>query len=234
MGQRRVGKALEKAIGADESSSKQEAKSKAHMMNPVRREVFEHICRFPCTTVSRISKGIGRSIHTVEWHLRKLMTAGLVSESRTSGLNIFYPQGIIDKQDIPLLMLLNDPKVRDVFLYIVENPGCPQSDLMSGLGISHQSAGRITQKLYKMNLISRVDDGKFRRHYPTDLLVTRREESIDKGKKFKTFVIDRLRSEGLKPEVMRSGVSEVTIQIAQGREKAVLRLGCDPYFTVLQ
>jgi predicted transcriptional regulator len=229
-----MGKALERAIGAEEPTKMVGPKSKAHMMNPVRREVFEHICRFPCTTLSRISRGIGRSIHTVEWHLRKLTEAGFIAESRVAGLNVFYPQSIIEQQDIPLLMILNDPKAKNAFLHIVENPGCSQSDLMDGLGISHQSAGRITGKLLKIALITIVDDGKYRRHYPTDLLIARREESIDKGKKFKAFVVERLRSEGLRPEVLRSGVSEFTIQITQGKHKAALRLGCDPYFTVLQ
>lgn len=234
MVQSRVGKAFERAIGAGEQPSSAEPRSKAHMMNPVRREVFEYICRFPCTTISRISKGIGRSIHTVQWHVRKLMEAGLVSESRTSGLNVFYPLSLVDPQDIPLLILLNDPKAKEMFLYIVENPGCSQSDLIEGLGISHQSAGRVAQKLLKRNLITRVDDGKYKRHYPTDILVKKREGSVTNAKRFKTFVIEKLSSEGMKPEIMRSGASEVMLRIAQGREKSVLRLSCDPYFTVLQ
>jgi predicted transcriptional regulator len=234
MGQSRVGKALERAIGTGEQPSSAEPRSKAHMMNPVRRQVFEYICRFPCTTISRISKGIKRSIHTVQWHVRKLTEAGLVSESRISGLNIFYPLTLLDQQDIPLLILLNDPNAKEAFLYIVENPGCSQSDLIKGLGISHQSAGRVAQKLLKRNLITRVDDGKYRRHYPTDLLVKKREESIGNAKRFKTFVMEKLSSEGLKPEIMRSGISEMLVRIAQGREKAVLKLSCDPYLTVLQ
>jgi predicted transcriptional regulator len=234
MGQSRVGKALERAIGTGEAPSTVEPKSKAHMMNPVRREVFEHICRFPCTTVSRISKGIGRSVHTVQWHVRKLIEAGLVSESRISGLNVLHPLSMLGPKDIPLLILLNDPKAKSAFLYIVENPGCSQSDLIEGLGISHQSAGRVARKLMRESLISIVDDGKYKRHYPTDLLVRRREESLDNAKRFKTFVIDKLKSEGLKPEVMRSGIPEVLVRIAQGKERAILRLSCDPYFTVLQ
>ncbi len=234
MGKSRVGKALERAIGAGEHPSTVEPGSKAHMMNPVRRDVFEHVCRFPCTTVSRISKGIGRSIHTVQWHVRKLIEAGLISESRVSGLNVFYPQSMLEPRDIPLLILLNDPKVRDMFLYIVDNPGCSQSDLMAGLSISHQSAGRTAQRLLKADLISRIDDGKYRRHYPTELLPKKREETLDNAKRFKSFVIEKLESEGLRPEVMRSGVQELTVRIAQGREKAVLRLSCDPFLTVLQ
>jgi len=136
----KVGKALERAIAAEPSELKA-LKSKVQMMNPIRREVFQYLCRYPCSTISKISRDLNRSIHTVEWHLKRLIEDKYILAGRESNNTVYYPIGCLESKDLPVLAALNIHRVRDMFLYILENPGSTQREIGEDLGVSHQSVG---------------------------------------------------------------------------------------------
>lgn len=228
----KVGKALEKAIAAEPSELKA-LKTKVQMMNPIRREVFQYLCRYPCSAISKISRDLKRSIHTVEWHLKRLIEDKYIMARKDSNNYVYYPIGCLEPEDLPILAALNIHRVRDMFLYILENPGSTQREVGADLGVSHQSVGRITKRLDNLKLISTVDDGKYKRYYPSDLLPSKRQENYERMKAFKQRILEKLQSEGLNPAVLRSSDTDIMVRITLGRAKASLALSCNPFATVL-
>jgi predicted transcriptional regulator len=274
MGSKKVGKAFEKAI-TTEPKKVGKTKSRAQIMNPVRREILQYLSRHPCSNASRISRAVNKSIHTVEWHLKKLIEAGFVSQglegvggtgltvvkSRIAGGNggrskeakgargtkgrmgenkrsesrsaVYWPRGFLDNEDLEIMAAFGENKTRLTFLYILENPGSTQTEIGVGLETSHQSIGRVTERLDRLGLINKVDDGRFRRYYPSDLLATKRDGFGVRAKRFRDTFLAKLESEGLKPKVIRSSETEIMIQLTRGKEKALLKLSCDPFSTIL-
>ncbi|MCK5547956.1 MAG: hypothetical protein KAI64_03010 [Thermoplasmata archaeon] len=228
----KVGKALEKAMTAPPPEPGT-LKPTAQLMNPIRRDIFQHLCLYPCDNVSGISKAVGRSIHAVEWHLKKLIDEKYISVKRESNRTVYYPVGFLETRDIVMMENLNNRRIKELFLCIMRKPGGTQSEIGAELKTSHQSVGRTSEKLKALKLINTVDDGRFRRYYPSKLLKSRREGSRNMVKKFKKHILAKLESEGLNPAVMRSTDIEIIIRLVHGRGKAVLRLSCDPFATVL-
>jgi len=228
----KVGKALEKVITTKPSEPKT-TKPMAQLMSPIRREIFQHLCTHPCSNVSKISRAVNRSIHTVEWHLKKLIEDKYISARKDLRNTVYYPLGLLGPGDLAVLEALNIQRIRDVFIQILSNPGVTQEEISVVLEISHQSVSRITEKLKGLKLITSVDDGRFRRYYPSNLLELKREGNHKRVKGFKKAVVDKLESEGLNPTVIRSTDIELMVRLIRGKEKAFLKLSCDPFSTVL-
>ncbi len=208
-------------------------KGQSLLMNPVRRELFRYLCEFPCNHLSGISRGLGITPPTTTWHLKKLIDRDLIASKKLNGKTIFFPSNMIEEDDIRILSLINDEKVKQIFLTIRENPGMTQKDISLNLKLQHQSVLWYTLKLEKVELISTIEDGKFKRYYPTNLLSELRDSHLSKLRAFREWLIKALKYDGIDPEVIRTTDKFILIRITTGREKTTLELSTNPFSTVL-
>jgi predicted transcriptional regulator len=230
-----VGKALERAITTKEKKppKTREGEVKFEFMNANRRTIFEYLCRNPASSVSAISKVIGLSIHSVNWHLRRLIESDYVHKISSGKITVYFPVNLINIDDIPIFEILNTKKAKDILLIITDKIGISQSEICKALGLKHQAVIWYTKKLKKLGLITSLEDGKFRRYYPTELLHEKRDENSKRVKLFKNQIINRLQGEKLKPTIIRSTDDKLVIRISQGKSRVVLTLHTNPFVTVL-
>lgn len=229
-----VGKAFEKAITIQkEPRQKGQREGQFEFMNKNRREIFQYLCLHPCSYLSMISKSLGLSLHATNWHLRRLVAHGYVFRMKMGKKAVFYPTEMIAKEDIPILEILNTEKAKAIFLVILEKNGVYQREICELLGLKHQAVIWYTKKLESLSLITIVEDGKYRRYYPTELLRQRREDNAARLKNFKQTITKRFRTEMLSPTILRSTGDKIVVRIKSGRDKAVLTLHTNPFVTVL-
>jgi len=76
-----------------------------------------------------------------------------------------------------------------------------------------------------------VEDGRFRRHYPTDLLAHKRAANGPRAKSFAEAFMARLSDEGLSPEPLRSEDSMIVVRFGSTAKRVVLDVPLDPYLT---
>jgi predicted transcriptional regulator len=230
-----VGKALEKAITAKEKKppERREGEAKFEFMNASRRRIFEYLCRNPASSVSAISKATGLSIHSANWHLRKLIQSEYVHKIRSGKKTVYFPANLVHTHDIPIFEILNTKKAKDILLIITDRNGISQSEICKVLGLKHQAVIWYTKKLKKLGLITSLEDGKFRRYYPTELLHEKKDENIKRVKLFKNQIIKRLQGDMLTPAILRSTDDKLVIRISRGKNKVVLTIHTNPFVTVL-
>ena len=232
---RGVGKALEKAITTKEGSSLEGAKgeTKFEFMNKSRQEIFQFLCLHPCSNTTTISKATGLSLHATSWHLRRLVESDFVSKKTMGKKTVFYPVNMISTKDIPILEILNTDKAKAIYLAILEKKGISQKEICEMIGLKHQAVIWYTKKLESLGLISSLEDGKFRRYYPTELLFQKKEENSKRIKIFKDEIIKRFHKQRLSPTILRSTQEKIVVRIARGGSRAVLTLNMNPFLTVL-
>lgn len=233
--QKGVGKALEKVLTTKDSmlDEKKEDETKLEFMNRNRRDIYQFLCIHPCSPSSAISKETGLSIHAVNWHLRRLYDRDYVHKEKRGKKTIFYPVNLIHQEDIPIFEILNIKRARDIFLAIVDKNGISQKEICKNLGLKHQAVIWYANKLKKLGLITSLEDGKYRRYYPTELLNKKKDENMKRIRIFKNQIINKLQNEMLTPSILRSTDDKIIIRISRGRNRAVLTLCTDPFVTVL-
>lgn len=197
------------------------------LANARRRQVFRYLCLRPCARVGEIARSLSLSHATVRWHEGDLLENGYLEVDGTST----FPRGLIDAADTGLFALLATPRRSGVLLACYADPGLPLHELASRVGLTRQSASKIAAELSDAGLVTLVEDGRFRRHYPTDLLGRKREENRPRTQAFGETLLRRLAEEGLSPEPLRSEDGRILVRLGAGAARAVLDLSLDPYAT---
>jgi len=138
-----------------------------------------------------------------------------------------------DDEDVEILALINDEKIKHIFLSIINNPGLTQKEISDLLRIQHQTVIWFTQKLENVELISTLEDGKFKRYYPTNRLAKLSDMHISKMKAFREWVIKKFKYDGIDPEVVRVTDKFILLRVSIGKDKTSLELPTNPFLTVL-
>ena len=218
-----VGRAFEKAVTTKGEETQEEGGEKVRkfeFLNKNRQEIFQYLCFHPCAHISMISKATGLSLHATSWHLRRLVEGNYVSKRTFGKKTVFYPLDMIASKDTPILELLNTEKARSIYLLIIERNGLSQGEICEMLGIKHQAVIWYTRKLETLGLLTILEDGKYRRYYPTDLLRRKRNDNAMRLKAFKEKIVKRFQSEMLSPTVLRSTDEKVVVRISRGKSRA--------------
>ena len=230
-----VGKALEAAISSKNKGDilEKKGKLKFEFMNKNRQEIFQFLCLHPCSYSSMISKATSLSLHTVNWHLRRLLESEYISKSSRGKKTVFYPTGMISSIDIPILEILNSEKAKKIYIQIAQNNGIFQGEICKYLQLKHQAVIWYTRKLEMLGLITSLEDGKYKRYYPTQLLQKKKDENEKRMRIFRERLLDKFQRENIQPVVIRSNEDKIVVRISSGSTKAVLTLNTNPFVTVL-
>lgn len=228
---RGIGRALVKALAHEEGKVPPEARESL-LMHPQRRELFRLLCLRPCATAGALARQAGLSANAVRWHLERMAGANLVV--RDAEARHYYPRGFIDPTDGTLFRVLAEGGTRDVFRATLEAPGSTQREIAEALGVSRQAVFKSASILETHKLLTSIEDGRFRRYYPTGLLFQRREAHRPRAKAFAEGLLKQLQAGGLTPHVLRRTDRQLLVRIARGKAAETIELTLDPYTTVLQ
>ena len=227
---RGIGRAMERAIARKEEAAPRAARESL-LMHPQRRELFRLLCLRPCATAGELARQARLSPNAVRWHLARLTAADFVVRDAGAA---YHPRDLIESSDGPLFRVLAEGAARDVFRQILEAPGSTQREIAESLGVSRQSVFKSAALLEVHDLARSIEDGRFRRYYPTELLSKLRESHRPRAKAFADGFVKQLAAGGLTPVVLRRTERRILLRIARGKAAETFELSLDPYATVLQ
>lgn len=222
----KIGDALKKAIARERviEDVKETRGEESLLMNPTRLEIFQYLCKNPCSKLRVIAKELELAVPTADWHLRKLAEKGLITAKTVGKNKVYYPAEMIDPEDIEVLTLLSGDKAKLICSVIAANPGITQSELGKKLGMYQQEVGWYTSKLTDKGVISCLKDGRFKRYYISENLGDVLRSNRKRRNHFKKTLLRTLKRDGAKPEIMRSRGDVLVIQMGAGKEKTILKV----------
>jgi DNA-binding transcriptional ArsR family regulator len=213
--------AQERAVGDVEKSRKGE---ESLLLNPTRIEIFQYLCKNPCSKLRAIAKALELAVPTAEWHLRKLTEKGLITAKNVGKYKIYYPAEMIDRKDVELLSLLSGDKAKLICGAVASDPGITQGKLGKKVGMYQQEVGWYTSQLTEKGVLSCVRDGRFKRYYISEDMGKVLRSDRKRRNLFKKTLIKALKVDGANPEIMRSRGDTLVIQIGGGKEKTILKV----------
>lgn len=223
---RGLGRALETVLAQEGPGEDLEVEGPS-LANARRRQLFRYLCLRPCARVGEMGRVLGMSHATVRWHERVLLENGYLE---MDGSHVF-PRGLIDPEDAGLFGLLATPGRSMVLMACFTDPGLSLLELAAEVGLTRQSTSKIASELSDCGLVTLVEDGRFRRHYPTDSLARKRETNRPRAKAFADALLRRLEEEGLTPELLRSDEGVALLRFGSSSKHVVLDVPVDPYLS---
>lgn len=203
-------------------------------MNPRRQEILQYLCKYPCTRLSKITKDLELSVAATKWHLERLVEKDFIVKEEVNGDSVFYPANMIDEAEVQTFAIMNRERAIPILRRIQSNSGISQKDLCNDVQLNQRTVVRHTSELERVGLIESIQDGKFMRYYPTDLIKSMREDYRKRTSKFRKHLLKMLKKDGVDPKVMRSTDKALHVKITAGEKKNVLELNIHPFASVIE
>jgi len=227
--------ALRKVIGKEaELKEREEVRSKESLfMNTTRQRIFEYLCRFPCSHFSKLARSLKLSTPTARWHLDKLERSGFITSEKVGNKIVYYPPGFIDPGHVKVIYFLQKEKTRMILALLFEKGGLAQKEIREALGINNQTLIWYTSRLEEYDLLSTLEDGRYKRYYPTNRLIEMSDKNQDRIKAFRQDILEKLALDGVSPKVLRSTGRELHVEVRSGAGRRVMTLHTNPFATIL-
>ena len=236
-----LGDELKRILGREDELEGEEGRPKAAagadamlLFHPTRKKIFEVCFTRPCCTQNGLARQAGVSPATAKYHLDLLLRGGLVSELRKGKNRLFYPTGLLGRDDIERSAMMEDPRVGDVYRLISGRPGLAQKDLAGDLGRTHQSIIRAVSKLIAAGQIRQAREGRHVRYFPESQAVSDLRDGRRRLRAFRERLLLQLRKSGFVTRVHRSSEKDLVVSMEAGEETVVLHLSAGSPFAGLR
>lgn len=228
--------AFKKEIEEDKEAPKGPAEpiKETLTMNPRRQEILQYLCRYPCSRLSKIAKDLELSNAATKWHLERLSEKDFITKEVVNKDTVFYPTNLIDQRDVVTFSAMNHERAIPILRRIISNSGITQKVLLEDVQLNQRTVVRHASELEKVGLIEIIQDGKFRRYYPTELIDMMEIDYRKRVKKFRKQILKMLKNDGVNPKVVRATDSALHVKITSGEKTNVLELGTQPFTSVLE
>jgi DNA-binding transcriptional ArsR family regulator len=217
---------LEKAVAGESLDANLETQGRS-LANARRRQVFRYLCLRPCARIGDVGRDLAMSQATVRWHAWDLLEKGYLLMEGTR----MFPLGLIDPADAPLFAALAGIGRAAVLASAFASPGISLHEVAERVHLTRQSVSKIAIELSEFGVLAIDEDGRFRRVYPTDLLVRKREANRGRAVAFGEALLRRLSEEGLAPELLRKDETTLLLRFGAGPRRVLLEVPVDPYTT---
>ena len=223
---RGIGRALQKAVAREGLDVDLDAEGRS-LANGRRRQVYRYLCLRPCARIGDMGRELSMSQATARWHAWDLVENRYL---QAEGTRVF-PIGLIDPEDAALFAALASAGRAAILASVFESPGISFQELADRVDLTRQSASKIASELSGFGLLSVAEDGRYRRAYPTDLLVRKRDANRGRANAFGESFLRRLADDGLSPELLRRDETTLLVRFGAGSRRVLLEIPLDPYAT---
>lgn len=133
----------------------------ASLENRTRKSIYDKVCSTTGITANGISGQTGVGYTTVMYHLRRLMTEGMVVETGAGHNRLFYKNGgEVSRDERELVSIGRDPQAMRLLNFISEHPWCYRAEIAHAMGVSTATINWHLRKLVRSGLVVEERDGK--------------------------------------------------------------------------
>src|SRR5438093_12355934 len=111
------------------------------------------IRRNPGSHLRRIKREMGISIGTVQYHLDKLEKMGRVTSTRRRLYKYYFPAGLFRENEKDILEVLTHETARKILMFIIEQNGPTQTDIVNSIRISARSISWHVGRLIALKIV---------------------------------------------------------------------------------
>jgi len=118
----------------------------------------------PGCHLRRITRAMGISMGTVQYHLDKLEKMGKVTSTRRGLYKYYFAAGLFKENEKDILEVLTHETARKILMFILEQKSPTQTDIVNSVRISARSISWHVSRLIALKIITEIKDGKYKRY----------------------------------------------------------------------
>ena len=120
--------------------------------------VCSYVLRNPGVHFRGVCGGLGLSVGVVQYHLRQLVSAGLVVACRDRRYKRFFEAGRFTEEEMEVLSAMRNETSREILSTLLETPRTAHRELASSLGVSSPAITWQMGRLKAINLVEAESD----------------------------------------------------------------------------
>ncbi|RLI69319.1 MAG: hypothetical protein DRO63_01065 [Candidatus Gerdarchaeota archaeon] len=202
-------------------------------MHPLRRELYQLVCETPGSYFYELVSALAAPQGTLSWHLRMLEKDGLIKSAKFGGKRLYFPKMLRSESAEKAYAILKNGTAAKVFDYIINNPGCYQTEIAGNLGIHHDTVRHHISRLAEAQLIEIIRDGRTVRYYPGELGKELINGSLNVlSERYIQFLLEKLEEGCLTPEIVERDLKSISLRIeCPSHEDIYMKIELGPWET---
>ncbi|MBD3406849.1 MAG: helix-turn-helix domain-containing protein [Candidatus Lokiarchaeota archaeon] len=186
----------------------------ALLLHPFRRDLYTVLCENPGTYLLELVDLLESPLGTLTWHLRILEKEGLINSIKFAGKRIYFPKMLRSQEAEKAYLSLRSDTAKQIFSFIVNNPGCYQEQMADNIGVHHDTVRWHVTRMEKVGLVRVEREGRKKKHYLAEMGESILEGSLNTiTRSYVIFLMEKLEDGCLNPEIKESTSDHVTIRI---------------------
>jgi predicted transcriptional regulator len=137
--------------------------------HPLRQQITDLVAAEPGIHFQELVRRLDAGRGTMEHHLRKLVSANVLTMQVSQGFTCFFPKGKVDRHMMAAAPVLKSEGARQILQAIQANPGVPAQDVAATIGLTPSTVNYHLKRLVASGLVSHARQGRFILLTPTPL-----------------------------------------------------------------
>jgi DNA-binding MarR family transcriptional regulator len=130
-----------------------------------KQRIYSYIKDNPGTHLRKISQKLLIAMGDIQYQLKFLEKSGLIKSRHIWLYKTYYTFSILGERYENILAILQQETPRDVILYLIENPGATQSEIVRHKGFTAPTINWHMSRLIEIGLVYSCKEGRFVKYY---------------------------------------------------------------------
>jgi predicted transcriptional regulator len=130
--------------------------------------IYKYIVNYPGVHLRKICRELGLAMGDTQYQLSILEKDGRIKSKKVGNHRHYYPLTIPNEQNELILAFLRQETIRDILVYLMENPGSSQQALANFKNVSAPTIKWHMSKLIESELVVVTREGKIVKYFIKD------------------------------------------------------------------
>lgn len=130
-----------------------------------KQRIYDFIKNNPGTHLRKISKELNIAMGDTQYNLNLLEKSGSIKSRRIGRHRTYYTVSISGERSESILAVLQQETPRDILLYLIENPGATQGDIVRLENFTAPTINEYMCRLIEIGLVRSHKEGRFVKYY---------------------------------------------------------------------
>jgi predicted transcriptional regulator len=151
-----------------ETGDKHTNDNKADYSSENRLYIYKYIENYPGVYLRKICRELGLAMGDTQYQLSILEKEGRIKSKRVGNHRHYYPLTIPNEQNELILAFLRQETIREILIYLMENPGSSQQALVNFMNVSAPTIKWYMSRLMESEIVMASKEGKIVRYFIKD------------------------------------------------------------------
>ena len=151
-----------------ETSDKYNNYNKTEYSSENRLYIYKYIVNYPGVHLRKICRELRLAMGDTQYQLSILEKEGRIKSMRVGNHRHYYPLTIPNEQNELILAFLRQETIREILIYLMENPGSSQQALANFMNVSAPTIKWYMSRLIESEIVMTSKEGKIVRHFIKD------------------------------------------------------------------